>query len=871
MKKLIAIAVAGLFALAAYAQPTLNVSCPNVVSVDEQFNLTFTLEGSDKPSGFDWEVSDDFQLVWGPQTGSSTSIQIINGKTTRTSQYTYTYILLPRKAGKFTIPSAKATVKGKQVESRPVSVEVVSNGASSSRPQQNQGTHPQQNQAVTGISDSDIFLKLTLDRKDVVVGEPITATLKLYQRVNIAGFEDARFPSFEGFWSQEIEAPTNIEFQRENYNDMIYNTALLRKYILIPQQSGKLVIDPSELVCLVNVRVSQGRTGSIFDGFFDDYRTLRKRVTSPAVSVNVAPLPSGAPSSFGGGVGKFSLSAKVSRDSLKAHEAGSLIVTLSGKGNVSLLEAPDISFPPDFEAYDIKTTDKLDKGSGGTRGSKTFEYPFIPRSHGDFVIEPIKYTYYDVSQRKWVTLQSEPIALYVERGADSEPNSPLVVSSGINRTGVKNLGADIRHINVKKQDFVSRGSFFVGTAAFWTIASLIALAAFALWLGLRKIASRRQDVVGARTRKATKMALKRLKSAETFLKQNLYGAYYEELHKALLGYVADKLNIQMTDLSKDRISEILLTRGVPQEMVDSYISILDACEFARYSPSGGQEAMEKHFEEAVNVISSMDSNIKTTLKKGRGAALALILMLVLPAGMSAQDNPYADSLWTGACQAYSEGRWADAVDMYKPILELGLESPALYCNIGNAYFKDGNYSYAILYFEKALKLDPSYADAKYNLEIAQGFVQDRIDAVPEFILSKWTRDVCYLADSDTWAVIFLVMLALSAALLLLFLLGKTRSSRQTGFFTAIPALILAVAALSFSLFQKKEYMTVDSAIVTRPVVSVKSSPSSESSTDLFILHEGTKVGIIDDVGEWRNIELSDGRQGWMKSSDMEVI
>lgn len=869
MKKLFAIVVTSMLAVAAYAQSTLSVSCPNVVSVDEQFNLTFTLEGSDKPSGFNWEVSDDFQLVWGPQTGSSTSIQIINGKTTRTSQYTYTYILLPKKAGKFTIPTAKATVKGKSVESRPVSIEVVSNASSSQSQQSQQGSQSQQSGAATGISDSDIFLRLTLDRRDVVVGEPITATLKLYQRVNIAGFEDARFPSFDGFWSQEIEAPTNIEFQRESYNDMIYNTAVLRKYILIPQQSGKLVIDPSELVCLVNVRVSQGRTGSIFDGFFDDYRTLRKRVTSSAVSVNVAPLPSGAPSSFGGGVGKFSLSAKVSRDSLKAHEAGSLIVTLSGKGNVSLLEAPEVSFPPDFEAYDIKTTDKLDKGSGGTSGSKTFEYPFIPRSHGEFVIEPIKYTYYDVNQRRWVTLQSDPIALNVERSAESEASSPLVVSSGINRTGVKNLGADIRHINVKKQDFASRGSFFVGTSAFWIIASLIVIAAVALWLGLRKLAARRQDVVGAKTRKATKMALKRLKSAEAFLKQNLYGAYYEELHKALLGYVADKLNIQMTDLSKERISEILLGRGVPQEMIDSYIGLLDACEFARYSPSSGQEAMEKHFEEAVNVISSMDSNIKTTIRKGKGTALALILMIVLPASVSA--NPYADSLWTGAGQAYSEGRWADAVDMYKPILDLGLESPALYCNIGNAYFKDGNYPYAILYYEKALKLDPSYADAKYNLEIAQGFTQDRIDAVPEFILSKLAKDVCYMADSDFWAVFFLVMLAVSAALVLLFLLGKTRAARQTGFFTAIPAILIAVVAICFSTWQKKEYMMLDSAIVTRPVVSVKSSPSSESSTDLFILHEGTKVGIIDDVGEWRNIELSDGRQGWMRSSDMEVI
>jgi tetratricopeptide (TPR) repeat protein len=872
MKKIIALLILIVSSVAVSAQSTFKVVAPNVVSVDEQFNVTFTLSDSEKPSDFEWEASEDFQLVWGPQTGSSTSIQMINGKTTRSSQYTYTYILLPKKTGKFTLPAATVTVKKQKMTSNTVTIEVVSGGSRQSSPSASSGGQSQS--ATAGISDDDIFLKFSLNRTNVVVGEPIIATLKLYQRVNIAGFEDAKFPSFNGFWNQEIEAPTNIEFQRESLDDKIYHTALLRKYILIPQQSGTLTIEPAELVCLMNVRVSAGRTGSVFDGFFDDYRTIRKRVTSEAYKVNVSALPGGAPATFGGGVGNFTVTSKISKDSLKAHEAASLIVTVKGKGNVSLLEAPKVSFPPDFEVYDMKTKDNLDAGSGGTSGSRTFEYPFIPRSHGDFTLDPIKYTYYDVSARKYVTLETEPLELSVAKTADSElsasSSAPSVPS--VNRKGVSNLNQDIRFINIKSSDLQAKGSFFVGSGLFNLLAAAIIILAAALWLALRKLAARRQDVVGAKTRRATKMAQKRLKSAEDYLKKNLYGAFYEELHKALLGYISDKLNISVADLSKEKISETLSALNVNSGLVESYLGLLDACEFARYSPSQGYEAMAKHFEDAVNVISSMDSNIKSVKKSGKTLSM-IVISLLFVGGVNAQaaQTTYTDSLWTQAAAAYAEGNWQESIDGYLAISDLGLESAALYCNIGSAYFKQGNYPYAILYFERALKLDPSYSDARYNLEVASNLVQDKIDSVPEFILKAWTRDICYVLDSDAWAIIFLILLALTAAMVLLFLLGSRVGMRRLGFFSAIPTFLICLMALSFSMWQKKDYMTLDSAIITRPVVSVKSSPSAEASTDLFILHEGTKVGVIDDVGTWKNIELADGRQGWIKSSDMEVI
>jgi tetratricopeptide (TPR) repeat protein len=279
--------------------------------------------------------------------------------------------------------------------------------------------------------------------------------------------------------------------------------------------------------------------------------------------------------------------------------------------------------------------------------------------------------------------------------------------------------------------------------------------------------------------------------------------------------------------------------------------------------------MAAHYDSALNVISSIDSDMKTRKNAGK-AALSFILLL-LPFAADASNDVYVDSLWNSANQAYMEGRWTDAVADYELICGMGLESAALYCNTADAYFKDGNVPAAILFYERALKLDPSYEDARYNLQLLNSTIQDRIDPIPDFILKVWAKDICYLMDSDAWAVSFILFLALTLALALLFILGATVAGRRTGFFTGIATLILAVASLSFSLWQRNDYMNDDGAIVMRPVASVKSSPSSEASTDLFILHEGTKVSIMDVVGNWSRIEIADGRQGWMLSRDIEII
>ena len=872
MKKLSVFVLCVLTSVLGWAQASIRVDVQNIVGADEQFNVTFIIEGDNRPSSFSWDPGEDFQLVWGPQSGSSTSISIVNGKRTKTSQFTYTYVLLPRRAGRFSLPVATASAGGTTVSSKPVTVEVVA-GGSSSASGSSSGSAPGGASARTDgtISDRDLFMRLTLSRSNVVIGEPVTATLKLYQRVDIAGFEDARFPTFNGFWNQEVETPTNISFSREVVGEEIYNSAVLRRWVLIPQQAGTLTIDPAELVCLVNIRVA-GRSNSIFDSFFEDnVRRIRKRVTTPAASVTVRSLPSGVPASFGGGVGSFTMTAKLSKDSLKTHDAASLIVTVSGKGNVSLLQAPEIRFPADFEVYDVKTSENTDRSVGGTSGSKTFEYPFIPRSHGDFELEPVEYAYYDVNAGRYVTLTSGPLSVSVARGKGAAVReTPSDGLPAVERKGVKNLGEDIRFIEMRRPSFASDAGFLVSRPLYWILAVLLAVSAAVVWFVFRKQAARRADVAGSRNRAATKMAMKRLRQTKEFLDKDLRSAFYEELHRALLGFVSDKLGMQVEDLTRDNISARLQESGAGADLAGQFADLLDACEFARYAPDGEGGSMQDHYETAVRVISSLSASMKRK-PSGGAAVLLAVLLLSAPAVMRAADN-YPDSLWNAGVSAYQDGRWTDAVSDFRALSAAGIESAAVWYNLGNASFKAGDVPGAILAYERTLKLDPSHADARFNLEFAQTQIQDRIDAVPEFILKTWARKCCWLLSSDAWAVLSLFFLAGALALLLLYLLGRGTGLRKTGFFGAIAAALVFILCLNFSLWQSRDYTRADSAIVMRPVSSVKSSPSGgNAAKDLFVLHEGTKVRILDNVGDWCNIELSDGRQGWIPTKDIEII
>lgn len=576
------------------AQIALTTDVPRVVESDETFRLVFSVNA--QPSSFSPPAINGFDVLAGPTSSTMSSTQIINGRRTESFTVSYTYVLQARSVGKFTIPAATVVVDGNNISSQPVAIEVVKG---SERTQE-------RSEQATSISNEDIFLRVSVSKNRVVKGEHLIATIKLYTRVPISGFEDVRFPTFNGFWSQEIETPQSIEFVRESVDGKIYNSALLRRYMLMPQQSGTLNIETAEMICQVQIRSSATRSSrSIFDDFFDSYQTVRKRVTAPVVRINVDPLPGGAPESFYGGVGDFSMDTRLSRDSLNANEALSLIVTISGTGNLNLIEAPKTEFPASFEVYDVKITDNTSRGARGASGSKQFEYPLIPRAPGEYTIPAVNFTYFDIATKKYVTHTSGNLTVKVGRDTGSSQFASNV-TAGPNRQVVRSIADDIRFIKTGSPHLKRGDLFFAGSLLYYLILVLIVVVTFILERLLSKHVERNRDIAGIKNRRANKVAKARLKSAQTLLKQSLYTGFYEELYRALLGYTSDKLNLSLADLSREKIKMRLIDKKVKTEQIDDLIYLLDQCEYARYSPDPGGAEMEKNYERAIRLISDME-------------------------------------------------------------------------------------------------------------------------------------------------------------------------------------------------------------------------------------------------------------------------
>ncbi len=867
MKKLSLTAVLTLLCALAWSQGTVRVQAPELVGLGEQFNVTVTAEGDETPGKPSWDTGNDFQLVWGPQkVGSGTSVSIVNGKKTTSVQVTYIYILQSKTKGSFTLPSVEVRIGNEKVSSNQLHIDVADNaGSSAGASAQGQSSAQQSAQKPQPSRGTDAFLRFSISKNKVVVGEPVKATLKLFTTADIAGFEDAKLPTFNGFWSQETYSPKNIEFSREKVGDVIYLTAVLREYTLIPQQTGSVVIDPAEIVCVMNIR-SSSSSGSIFDSFFEEYQTVRRKAVSAGYTVTVSPLPAGAPASFGGGVGEFGITAAVSTDSLKTHEAASLQLTVRGNGNIALLQAPKVTFPSDFEVYDIKQTENIDEGK--LSGSKTFEYPFIPRSHGEFTIPAVEYSYYDYRKGKYVTVGTEAIDIKVGKGKD-DGVAQIQGLQSVSKKNVKDLGNDVRYIATKKTSLVRKDRLFAASGLYFAVVLLALLVAAAAYFTLKRVIAVKGDAVMVKNKAAVKMARKRLAAAGDFLQKNLCSAFYEELHRALLGYVSDKLNMDVTDMSKDNICGQLENNGVTESVAKDFIGLIDACEYARYSPDQGPESMKEHYSLAVEAITSIDSCMKNKGRKISSAAgLVVLAMLCSPAVRAASP---ADSLWQGGIDSYSAGDYDSALNNWEEIVSLGYESADLYYNIGNACYKLALPGRAIANYMRALRLDPSNADAAYNLEFVKAQTLDQVDEIPDFFIKAWMKNAARWCSADTWAVISIILLLAVCSFALVYALGRRKGHRKLGFIAGSISALLFFLCLGFMFIQRSEYLSEDKCVVVQAVCPAKSSPDSKDASELFVLHEGTVLTVIDEVGNWKCIQLPDGRKGWVENTRIEII
>lgn len=603
LKLLIIFVFAGLLAMADNIEFVMEG--PEMVAMGEQFRLGFTLN----ERGTDLQLPDlsNFDVLMGPSTSQSSSIQIINGKTTQSSSFSYIFILRAKKEGKFTIRPASIKVGGKTYESNSLSIEVVKGQPQQASGGQGGGQSSQQDDTPTGnVSKDNLFVRIAVDKTNVSKGEQILATVKLYisQNVPLNGFDDVKLPTYEGFWTKDIDIPTQVNFTREVYNGRIYQVGVLKKTVLFPQQTGNIRINPFEITCLVRQRVRQQQ--SFFDDFFDNYRVVKAKVVSDPVTIAVKDLPN-QPANYNGAVGNFTFSGTIDKTNAKSNEAMTLKLTVSGTGNLNLINPPKIQLPQDFEAYEPKTTDQTTVSENGMSGSITFEYLFIPRYAGNFTIPAIQFVYFNPASRQFVTKSIDAFNLHIEKGKD-DANAATVNS--YSKEDVKMIGKDIRFIKQNKAKLKPKGSSFYGTLEFYGIflLSLIGFAAF--YVVNRKKIEESKNITLVKNKRANKVALKRLKEASVFLKNNQAEKFYEAVIKALWGYLSDKLSIPLAELNREKASTALLEKGISQEVVTELMKIIDDCEFARYAPAAFSGTMQEIYDGAAKVMGIFEKLIK---------------------------------------------------------------------------------------------------------------------------------------------------------------------------------------------------------------------------------------------------------------------
>lgn len=586
-----------------FAQEVIfKASAPKGVVKNEQFRLTYTLnkEGKDirLPSGMD-----GFDILFGPSVSSSYSTQIINGKSTSQSSFSYTYILLAPEEGSFTIAPASITVNGSNYKSNSIKIDVLPPDREVEKSQSGQSSSSSTSTS-TEIKKTDAFIRAIVSKNRIYEQEGFMVTFKLYTTFNVVDFGRIEFPEFEGFLVEELDIPSNQQLQLEHYDGRNYYTADLRKTLLFPQRSGKMTIPSGRLEMVFSV--PSGKKVSSFFGMQEVNVDVKKPMITNPVTINVNALPSGKPSSFKGAVGSFTFTPTISTQEIRANEPITVTLKISGTGNQKLIQNPEVEFPTNFELYDPTIVNDLTAGPNGLSGTRTVEYLVIPRYEGDYSIPAIEFSYFDINSRSYKTVKSPTYSLTVLKGDPSKATA----SSYVNQQQVK-VEQDIRYIKTEKPMFLNTDKFFVGSWVYWLwyLIPFILLCLFFIFY--RKQMKLNSNIALMRNKRASKVAKRRLKKAEVFLKKKDKENFYNEVLRSLWGYFSDKLSIPGADLTKRNIGAELSDYGVDETLIDKFMKILETCEFARYAPVESSAAMDEIYEETSDAIGKMETILKS--------------------------------------------------------------------------------------------------------------------------------------------------------------------------------------------------------------------------------------------------------------------
>ena len=844
------------------AEAQIQVQAPKQVAVGENFKIEYTISNAEVKNFRGGSVpSDGFEFIAGPYTSQSSYVNMVNGHVTQTSSITYTYTYYAQKNGTYIISPAHAKINGKDVASQ--SIKITVSGTAQQNHSANQRTQPSQRQQAarvnprgSAISGNDLFITVTANKKRVHEQEPVLLTYKVFTQVELSQLE-GKMPDLNGFHTQEIPLPQQKSFHLENVNGKPYRCVTWSQYVMFPQMTGKLEI-PS--ITFKGIVVQENPNIDPFEAFFNggsSYVEVKKDIKAPAIQIQVDPLPD-KPADFSGGVGQFSVSASVDKNTVRAGDPINLCLKVSGTGNLKLIKQPEFELPKDFEKYDPKVTDKTQLSAQGVSGSMIYDILIVPRHQGKYEIPAIKLTYFDTATSAYKTVSTQPIAIEVSKGTGR---------SGDVTDYSKDADTDIYPIHEAGLTLSKPHDYFFGSTRYVIMNTVVFIVFLALIIIFRKRAMERANVTMMRGKKANSVATKRLKKATKLMKAGKTGEFYDEVMRATWGYVADKFSIPVSDLSRDTVTEKLQQRNVDQQVIDSLLEAIDECEFERYAPGDAAGNMQKTYDSAATAI----TNINNVMRHIRTIAIILVMALTpASAALAADAAKQPADVMTQANVDYSKGNYQSAINGYNTVLKENV-SADVYYNLGNAYFRSDDITNAIISYERAKLLAPGNKDIEHNLRVARLKTVDKLMPADRMFFVEWYQALRNMNTPDGWANMAFVSLVVALLLFLVYLFVDHAVVQRLSFYMAIVLIVVFIFGNLFA-WQLKDYAENTMAgVITTNEVTVKKTPTAQSA-DVCVIHEGTHVDITDSaLKDWTAITLPDGREGWIPAKSLEKI
>jgi len=854
--------------LCMWAQHSFTAQGPHEAAVGEPFRITYTVS-TDDAKNFKAGMMKGFNLIAGPYTSTMSSVSIVNFKTTSRSSITYTLTLMPTAVGDYTIQPATIQVGGSTLTSKPLHIRVAegnpntssrsNSGGGSSSGRTSRGGSVSMPSSAREIGANDLFIVANISKTTVHEQEALLLTYKIYTRVSLQGFNNVKLPDMEGFHSQEIVRGQNIELRSENYHGRTYQSAIYRQFLLFPQKTGKLSIPSAQFDAAVVLReASADPFMAILNG--TSQTMAQKTLRTKAVTINVLPLPGKKPEGFTGGVGNMKITSSLPSTHAKTGDALSLKIVVSGSGNLKLVTAPTVAFPKDFEVYDPKVTENFKPGQGGMVGTKVFEYLAVPRNVGKYTIPAVTFSYYDTGSDSYKTLHTQPYEVQVEKGKGSTSQQ-----GAHDFTEMEQIATDIRYI--KKGEAHTVSSDYAWGSALQGLAYLLSFLIFVtLMVIYRKQALENANMALTKGKRANKMAGKRLKTAKKLLDKHDYDAFYDEVIRALWGYVSDKLTIPTAQLTKENVALKLVERGATETTTNLFLGALNECEFAKYAPGDKNKVMDEMYVQTIQLISKLEEELKGA--KGKSPVMTCILVLFL--AFAGTTGVFAQSQKAQADSAYAQNNYQKAAILYQYLLKQG-KSPEIYYNLGNCYYRMDHLAQSLLAYERAALLNPSDKDIQANLDFVRAQTPDKAMPGTSIFYEMWWNSARSSLGLATWTWLGALSFAMFLGLTFLYFVTSSVRWKKIGFFAGVFCLVVCLVTNAFAYGQYQQLTHRHWAIITAPSVTVKSSPS-DTGTDLLLIHEGYKVEITDDsMKAWREIQLEEGKVGWIKVSDLEVI